>query len=392
MDRLQLLDAGLRAFDASLPGAAPPLCLATRYRASSCRRCLDVCPTAAVEPAPWLRLVPERCSSCGACAAVCPTGALAFAARSAALRERLAMIAAGGRRRAVLACRFAEAGEPEPGVAANERGTNADDCRDDGAGVIVPCLGALSAAELVGAAAAGLDELTLVSAGCEDCRDRVAGLAADAAVETAVATVATLGGRLTVTRSSAPRLAGPEAPEAPAGPALSRRDLFAFLARGARRTAAEGLAPARRTIADLHGQGPPPARHARLRADLGTLAARGGAGSAAPPALVAAPLVGSRPLEPPNASPAPPVSPAPFVSLPAALPLGSLDVGPGCTACGLCVRYCPHAALALADGALRCDESLCTGCGLCVETCPPAALVLRPVTAGPMPVKPAGVP
>jgi len=360
VDRLQLLDAGLRAFDASLPGAAPPLCLATRYRASSCRRCLDVCPTAAVEPAPWLRLVPERCSSCGACAAVCPTGALAFAARSAALRERLAMIAAGGRRRAVLACRFAEAGEPEPGVAANERGTNADDCRDDGAGVIVPCLGALSAAELVGAAAAGLDELTLVSAGCEDCRDRVAGLAADAAVETAVATVATLGGRLTVTRSSAPRLAGPEAPEAPAGPALSRRDLFAFLARGARRTAAEGLAPARRTIADLHGQGPPPARHARLRADLGTLAARGGAGFAAP--------------------------------LPAALPLGSLDVGPGCTACGLCVRYCPHAALALADGVLRCDESLCTGCGLCVETCPPAALALRPATAGPMPVTPAGVP
>jgi len=385
VDRLQLLDAGLRAFDASLPGVAPPLCLATRYRASSCRRCLDVCPSAALEPAPWLRLAPERCSSCGACAAVCPTGALAFAGRCEALREALATIAAGGRR-AVLACRFAEAGGPGHGVTATERETDGDDGRDDGAIVVVACLGALSAAELIGAAAAGLDDLTLVSAGCEDCRDRAAGLAADAAVATSVATVVTLGGRLSVTRRGAPRATGQEAPEPPTGPALSRRDLFAFLARGARRTAAEGLAPARRTIADLHGQGPPPARHARLRADLGSLAARGGIGSAAPQAPVAAPPAGSQTPEPPSASP------APAVSLPAALPLGSLDVGPGCTACGLCVRYCPHAALALADGVLRCDESLCTGCGLCVETCPPVALALRPVTAGSMPGTPAGVP
>jgi ferredoxin len=365
MDRLQLLDAGLRAFDASLPGVAPPLCLVTRYRASSCRRCLDVCPTAAVEPAPWLRLVPERCSSCGACAAVCPTGALAFSARSETLRERLCAIAAGGGYRVALACRLVELDDVRAEAAPARRGNEGDWGHDDGEVVVVPCLGALSAAELIGAAAAGLSDLTLVSAGCEACRERTAGLAADDAVDRAVATVAALGGRLSVTRRSAPRAAGGhDEPEASAGPALSRRDLFAFLARGARRTAAEGLAPARRTIADLHGQAPPPARHGRLRADLGTLADRGGVGCAAPPA----------------------------VALPVALPLARLEVGQGCTGCDLCVRYCPHGALALAGGVPRCDESLCTGCGLCVEVCPPAALVLRPVTAGSLPSPPAGVP
>jgi len=365
VDRLQLLDAGLRAFDASLPGVAPPLCLATRYRASSCRRCLDVCPTAAVEPAPWLRLVPERCSSCGACAAVCPTGALAFTARSEALRERLCAIAAGGGRQAMVACRRVELDVVCPEAAPARLGKDGDGDHDDGEVVVLPCLGALSAAELIGAAVAGISGLTLVSAGCEACRERSAALSVESAIDTAVATLEALGGPLSVTRRSAPHAAGRhDEPEAPAGPALSRRDLFAFLARGARRTAAEGLAPARRTIADLHGQAPPPARHGRLRADLGTLAARGGVGYAAPPA----------------------------VALPAALPLASLEVGPGCTGCDLCVRYCPHGALTLAGGVPRCDESLCTGCGLCVEVCPPAALALRPVTARSLPGPPAGVP
>ena len=75
MDRLKLLDAGLRAFDARLPDVVPPLCVVTRYRASSCRRCLDVCPGEAIQVSPWLQVEPDHCSSCGACAAVCPTGA-----------------------------------------------------------------------------------------------------------------------------------------------------------------------------------------------------------------------------------------------------------------------------------------------------------------------------
>ncbi len=278
----------------------------------------------------------------------------------------------------MLACRPAETDEPGTGASAARRGGQ------DGGAVVVPCLGALSAAELIGAAAETLGDLTLVSAGCETCRERAAGLAVDAAIDTAVSTVATLGGRLTVERRTAPRAAAGAAPDAPAGPALSRRDLFAFLARGARRTAAEGLASQRRTIADLHGQAPPPAGHARLLADLATLAARGDVGVATPPAATTP--VAATPVA------TPPVATTPARSLPAALPMAILEVGPGCTGCDLCVRYCPHAALALAGGVPRCDESLCTGCGLCVEVCPPGGARAAARRGGTFAGRAAGVP
>ena len=294
----------------------------------------------------------------------------------------------------MLACRPAQTDEPGTGASAARRGG------EDGGAVVLPCLGALSAAELIGAAAETLGDLTLVSAGCETCRERAAGLAVDAAIDTAVSTVATLGGRLTVERHTAPRAAAGAAPDAPAGPALSRRDLFAFLARGARRAAAEGLASQRRTIADLHGQAPPPAGHARLLADIATLAARGDAGVATAP-VAATPVAATPVATPPvattsaattSAAATPPAATPPARSLPTALPMAILEMGPGCTGCDLCVRYCPHAALALAGGVPRCDESLCTGCGLCVEVCPPGALALRPAAVGPLPAASAGVP
>ena len=106
MDRLKLLDAGLRAFDARLPDVVPPLCVVTRYRASSCRRCLDVCPADAIAPVAVAAGRARPLQSCGACAAVCPTGALDFGTRAAALRERFAAAAGCGDRRITLACRF----------------------------------------------------------------------------------------------------------------------------------------------------------------------------------------------------------------------------------------------------------------------------------------------
>jgi ferredoxin len=329
MDRLKLLDAGLRAFDARLPDTVPPLCVATRYRASSCRRCLDVCPGDAIEPSPWLRVDPELCTSCGGCSAVCRTGALAFAARGDAVRARLAEAGQRGQRRATLACR----------VAGHEAGEAGQDGTDT---IVVTCLGGLSAADLIGAAAAGLAGVTLAGGDCETCRDRAAGLGAGAAVEAAGETLAALGRDLAVERR---RVSGDASAAAPAAPGLSRRDLFTFLARGARRATAEGLAPQRRTVGDLHGQARPPAAQARLLDDLDALGSAGEARAAL---------------------------------LPAALPLATLVAGAGCTGCGLCTQYCPHGALALAAGVLTCERSRCSGCGLCAEACPPAALELRP--------------
>jgi ferredoxin len=343
MDRLKLLDAGLRAFDARLPDVAPPLCLVTRYRGSSCRRCLAVCPGDAIAASPWLQVDPERCTSCGACAAVCPTGALAYPARAAQLRARLAEAQSSRCGEVTVTCTPAAraASKAAPG-------------ESDTATVVVTCLGGLSAADMIAAVVTGCTALRLESADCEACRERAAGAAAEAAVEAATTALAALGRDLQVTRH---RLPGPPCEacdEVPGGGSvaagLSRRDLFTFLARGARRTASEGLAPERRGVADLHGQAPPPASHRRLLDDLRAL----GAGAAAP-----------------------------SVGLPGALPLAALSAAPTCTGCGLCARYCPHGALALADGVLSCDASLCTGCGLCVEACPPAALELAPAVVSP---------
>ena len=59
-------------------------------------------------------------------------------------------------------------------------------------------------------------------------------------------------------------------------------------------------------------------------------------------------------------------------------PLGAVRAGEGCTACGVCVRYCPTQALSLraAPGGtdLVLDPSSCNGCGVCAETCPEAVL------------------
>ncbi len=118
----------------------------------------------------------------------------------------------------------------------------------------------------------------------------MAGEAVEAAVQAAAETLAVFGRDLAVARRRlpvAPREADGAPGPAPAAAGLSRRDLFTFLARGARRTASEGLAPERRGVADLHGQAPPPASHGRLLDDLRALGAgvaRSGARPAGRPA------------------------------------------------------------------------------------------------------------
>jgi len=340
MDRLNLVDAGLRAFDLRLPDVAPPLCVATRYRGSSCRLCLDVCPTAAITSATWLQVEPQRCTSCGACAAVCKTGALSFVARSAALRERLQEVAPGCMRPIRFAGRHA-------GV-----GMGADD--DDGTVrdvIVVPCLGGISAADLIAAASLGIVTIGLLSGECGTCADAVAGAAVDATTETVAETLSVLGADAIITRGSVPS----SAPQAVSDAlSVSRRGLFSYVARGLRRTAAEAIAPQKRAVAELHRQAPPPATRVWLLGDLSVLAK----GTEAGP-----------------------------VTLPESLPLGTVAVSAECNACGLCVRYCPHEALRLDGGSLEVDGARCTGCGLCAEACPLAALVAEPGSF-PLPARP----
>jgi len=55
------------------------LCAHSRSTIVGCTRCLDLCPTGAIEPAgDSVAIDPEICAGCGQCAAACPTGAASY--------------------------------------------------------------------------------------------------------------------------------------------------------------------------------------------------------------------------------------------------------------------------------------------------------------------------
>lgn len=326
MDRLKLAEAGLRAFDERLPEVTSSMCVVTRYRSSSCRLCRDVCPGAAIDPDGWLKVDAESCTSCGACAAACRTGALRFDARSIGLRAGLTKAAESGDSAVILACRFAALPEDDRAESA----------------FVMNCLGGLSVGDSIAAAATGLGVVVLSSGECAQCPDRMAERALEPRIATAEETLALIGVHLTLERSVQP---GSGASAVSTARAVSRRGLFAYIARGLSRAVVEGTSPEKRGIADLHRRQPPAPENVRLRRDLAVLHKRGG-------------------CEP--------------LPLPAALPLATIEVGPTCDACGLCVRYCPHGVFSVADGGLFVSQGLCCACGLCADVCPKEALQLQP--------------
>jgi len=80
------------------------VCAHERNRIEGCRNCIDVCSTSAIVPdGEGIRVEPHLCQGCGGCTSVCPSGALTYATPSAAeLGRRIriglaAYLARGGR-------------------------------------------------------------------------------------------------------------------------------------------------------------------------------------------------------------------------------------------------------------------------------------------------------
>jgi ferredoxin len=94
------------------------LCAHSRSKKTGCTRCLDLCPTGAIEPnGDHVRIDENICAGCGACASVCPTGAAAYALPPAdtlmrKLRTLLTTYREAGGKNAVLLLHDAAHGEP----------------------------------------------------------------------------------------------------------------------------------------------------------------------------------------------------------------------------------------------------------------------------------------
>ncbi|HEX5778399.1 MAG TPA: 4Fe-4S binding protein, partial [Xanthobacteraceae bacterium] len=94
------------------------LCAHSRSKKTGCTRCLDLCPTGAIEPnGDHVRIDENICAGCGACASVCPTGAASYALPPAdalmrKLRTLLTTYREAGGRNAVVLLHDAAHGEP----------------------------------------------------------------------------------------------------------------------------------------------------------------------------------------------------------------------------------------------------------------------------------------
>jgi Fe-S-cluster-containing hydrogenase component 2 len=312
---------------------APERCLNRRHKDSKCSLCL-ACPTGAiVTTAMSVMVSAEKCVTCGLCVSVCPTEA--FSVQGPAHADLL-RLAAGGRG-AVLE------------VACPRRSPIERSRSPAGAVLRVSCLGWLSPSLLVAMLAQGISNLWLDDSTCADCLTGSAHETIVRAVETANRLVGLFGRSpgVALYTGSPERLGTARTLEVwdPRRPVYSRRDLFTAFRRVATQTAA--------TVADQALPAPAPAKLPRhLPAHRALLSA------ALPRLLVEGASAGS-------------------VS---GLPVGKVEVSPGCTACGLCARICPTGALAFAKAqgeySLKLSVTKCLGeaCRLCSLICPVQAV------------------
>lgn len=218
-------------------------------------------------------------------------------------------------------------------------------------GAQVPCLGFLDAGTLLAAAASGAD-VALEAGPCAHCPGRRGLEAAERAAAAANAVLAALGYE--------PRVAFRRRDAYVAALGVSRRGLFGFVRQKAREHLdADPEAPATPVAKGKAIRGAlRPLRRSLLVQAIGRLRT----GQARPDA------------QPPAGG---------------ALPFFDLALSAACDNCGMCLTFCPTAALRAERGRGRAtfvfSPDLCLGCAVCVAVCPRRAVSLARATSLPAP-------
>jgi ferredoxin len=299
------------------------LCAHSRSKIVGCRRCLDLCPAGAIEPAgDHVAIDAHICAGCGQCAAACPTGAASYAlppsdAMLRRLRVLLGTYREAGGEHGVVMFHDAEHGSAlidalarhGDGLPANVLPVEVNEITQVG-------LEAVAAAHAYGASAVRF--LTRAKA-----RHDIAGLKKTIAlVQLVLAKLGFDGVRVEAIETDDPdalgdALRGIATLEATAKPAT-------FLPTGSKRELM------RLSLRELHAAAP---------------------------------------------------TPVDIVPLPEGAPFGTIEVRvEGCTLCLSCVSACPTGALSddPERPVLRFAEDACVQCGLCKATCPEKVISLRP--------------
>ena len=297
------------------------LCAHSRSGIVGCRRCLDLCPTGAIEPAgDHVSVDASICAGCGQCAAACPTGAAAYALPPAdALMRKLRMLLSV----------YREAGGLHPIVLLHD---------DDHGGALIDALARHGDGLPANVLPLVVNEATQVG------------------LETIAAAFAYGASAVRFLLRARPRqdIAGLTETIALAQPIL------AALGFGSVATIAtddpDALGAALAAI-EAHASSPRPAGFAPMgpKREVMQLALR--------ELHLAAP------------------TPVNLVALPDGAPFGAVEIDvAGCTLCLSCVAACPTGALGddPERPLLRFSEDACVQCGLCKATCPEKVINLKP--------------
>lgn len=302
------------------PEFQPARCTRYRYRYSQCRRCLDACPHEAITLSDeGAALDQGRCRNCALCVNACLAGGWKVDAF-----KPIDLL-----RQAIKGKHFSIACAPS-NLEADAR---------------VPCLGDLDGAMLAYLAKRRIPVTLLGSGHCEVCEHGGRG-AAQLAVNLDARQALCAGGDPTGDWAalSLPK----EAPATLAPVAGSRRHLF-------RRLVGRGVDE---VLAATEGSPtPPPVPEKAIRAAPYVRS------EARELLQIVCERQGDQPFTMPWHE---------------ALPLMRLAIGPGCTACGACMRVCPTGALFIRespqDWALVFQFDHCIGCQVCLEVCQPRVL------------------